>query len=159
MHRVPKERRWDYSAMVSCQGCLVHNQVLCASVCVPIDSVPTTQSLKRVVGTIVLWPQARACWVRVEKRDEERVGFWLVDGVEVSVMACFINSCQCQPMCPSLVIGGQSCVYHSQCVVASSISLMMLACFEKWGHWASCSESGMALVMMPMQSSHLTHAW
>ena len=31
-----------------------------ASVSVPTDSVPTTQSPKREVGTIALWPQARA---------------------------------------------------------------------------------------------------
>ena len=31
-----------------------------------------------------------------------------MDGVEVSVMACFFNSCQCQPMHPSLVVEGQS---------------------------------------------------
>ena len=50
-----------------------------ASVSVPTDSVPTTQSLKRKVGTIMLWPQARACLVRV-KRERKRVGFdwWMV---------------------------------------------------------------------------------
>ena len=77
------------------------------------------------------------------KREKEG-GFWLVDGVEVSVMACFINSCQCQPIHPSLVLEGQSCVYHSQCVIVSSISLLVLACFVKcacaqwcvdWGVW------------------------
>ena len=34
---------------------------MCASVTVPPDSVPTTQSKEREVGTIVQWPQARAC--------------------------------------------------------------------------------------------------
>ena len=32
----------------------------------------------------------------------------MVDGVEVSVMECFINSCQCQPIHMSLVLEGQS---------------------------------------------------
>ena len=32
---------------------------LCASVRVPTDRVPTTQSLNRKVGTLALWPQAR----------------------------------------------------------------------------------------------------
>ena len=82
-----------------------------------------------------------------------------MDGVEVSVMGCFINSCQCQPMHPSLVLEGQSRVYHSRCVLASSISLSVLACFAKCGHCVRRSESGMALVMMSLQSSHLTLAW
>ena len=34
--------------------------IMWASVSVPTDSVPTTQSPKREVGTIALWPQARA---------------------------------------------------------------------------------------------------
>ena len=44
--------------------------------------MPTTQSPKREVRTITLWPQARACLVWIEREG----GFWLVDGVEVSVM-------------------------------------------------------------------------
>ena len=45
----------------------------------PTDTVPTTQSPKRNVGTIALWPQARACWVKAE-RERKRVGFdwWMV---------------------------------------------------------------------------------
>ena len=35
--------------------------ILWASVSVPTDSVPTTQSPKREVGTIALWPQAMVC--------------------------------------------------------------------------------------------------
>ena len=50
-------------------------------------------------------------------------------------------------------------MYHSWCVLASSISLMVLACLAKCGHCVRRSESGMALVMMSLQSSHLTHAW
>ena len=73
-------------------------------------------------------------------------------------MGCFINSCQCLPMHPSLVIEGQSLVYHSRCFLASSISLMVLACFAKCGHCVRRSESGMALGMMSLQSSHLTLA-
>ena len=49
------------------------------------------------------------------KRDEERVGFWLVDGVEVSAMVCFINCCQCQPIHMSLVLGGPLHV----CIIAT----------------------------------------
>ena len=53
---------------------------------------------------------------------------------------------------------GQSCVYHSRRILASSISLMVLACLAKCGHCVRRSESGMALGMMSLQSSHLTHA-
>ena len=56
-----------------------------------------------------------------------------MNGVEVSVIPCFINSYQCQPMHPSLVFEGQSCVYHSQCVLVSLISLSVLACLAKCG--------------------------
>ena len=38
-----------------------HNQILWASARVPTGSVPATQSQKREVGTIALWPHARAC--------------------------------------------------------------------------------------------------
>ena len=39
-----------------------HSQsIMWASVRVPTDNMPTTQSPKREVGTIVLWPQAKAC--------------------------------------------------------------------------------------------------
>ena len=91
---------------------------------------------------------------------KERERGWVLIGecVEVSVMGCFINSCQCQPMHPSLVLERQSRVYHSRCILASSISLMVLACFAKCGHCVSRSERGMALVMMSLQSSHLTLA-
>ena len=65
------------------------------------------------------------------EREKKRVGFDWLDGVEVIVMGCFINSCQCLPMHPSLVLEGQSRVYHSQCVVASSISLSVMACLAK----------------------------
>ena len=37
-----------------------------------------------------------------------------MDGVEVSVMGCFINSCQCQPIHPFLMVEEQSSVYQSQ---------------------------------------------
>ena len=43
------------------------------------DSVPTTQSPKRKVGTIALWPQVRGCWVRVERwRKREGIDSWMV---------------------------------------------------------------------------------
>ena len=48
-----------------------------------------------------------------------------------------INSCQCQPMHPSLVCEEQSCVYQSQCVLASSTNFMVLTCAAKCGHCAS----------------------
>ena len=46
--------------------------------------------------------------MRVEKREKE--GGVLIS-VEVSVMGCFINSCQFQPMHPSHVLEGQSHVF------------------------------------------------
>ena len=52
-------------------------------------------------------------------------------------MGCFINSCQCQPIHPSLVLEGQSRVYQSRCVLVSSISLLVLACPAKCGHCAA----------------------
>ena len=82
-----------------------------------------------------------------------------MDGVEVSVMGWVINTCQYQSMHPSLICEEQSCVSQSRCVLASSISFMVLMCAARCGHCARRSESGMALGMMPLQSSHLTHAW
>ena len=63
------------------------------------------------------------------KEREREGGFWLVDGVEVSVMACFINSCQCQLMHLSLVIEGQSRVYHTWCILATLPSVYSCHCF------------------------------
>ena len=42
-------------------GAFVHNQLLWGSVSEQAISVPATQSQKREVGTIALWPHARAC--------------------------------------------------------------------------------------------------
>ena len=47
--------------MVSPTLVLIHNQILLASSSEPTGSVPSTQSQKRDVGTIALWPHARAC--------------------------------------------------------------------------------------------------
>ena len=82
-----------------------------------------------------------------------------MDGVEVSVMGWVINDCQCQPMHPSLMYEEQSCVYQSRCVLASSTNFLVLMCAARCGHCARRSESGIALGMMSLQSSHLTHAW
>ena len=51
--------------------------IMWASARVPTDSVPTTQSPKREVGTITLWPQARVCGVRVKERER---GWVLIGG-------------------------------------------------------------------------------
>ena len=51
-----------------------------------------------------------------------------------------------------------TCVYHSRCVLASLISLMVLACLAKCGHCVRRSESGIALGMMSLQTSHLMQA-
>ena len=53
--------------------------------------------------------------------------------MEVSVMV-FHQQLSMQPMHPSLVLEGQSRVYHSRCVLVSSISLSVLACLAKCGH-------------------------
>ena len=37
------------------------SMILWASARVPAGSMPSTQSQQREVGTIALWPQARAC--------------------------------------------------------------------------------------------------
>ena len=55
--------------------------------------------------------------------------------------------------------GTVTCVYHSRCALASSVSLIVLECLAKCGHCVRHWESGMALGMMPLQSSHLSHAW
>ena len=70
-----------------------------------------------------------------------------------------INTCQCQHMHPSLMCEERSHVYQSRCVVASSTNFLVLTCPARCGHCARRSESGMALGMMSLQSSHLTHAW
>ena len=95
-----------------------------ASARVPTGSVPCTQSQKREVGTIALWPHARACWERVE-REWKRVG--LIDGwCGSECHGVVINNCQRQPMHPSLICEEQSCVYQSQCVLASLTNFMVL---------------------------------
>ena len=67
--------------------------------------------------------------------------------------------CQCQPMHPSLVLEGQSRVYHSRCILANLVNLMVLACLAKCGHCVRRSERVMALGMMSLQSNYLTHTW
>ena len=83
----------------------------------------------------------------------------MMDGVEVSVMgwsSTLVNVSPCtRPSC----FEEQSCVYQSQCVLASSTNFLVLMCAARCGHCARRSESGMALGMMSLQSSHLTHAW
>ena len=59
-----------------------------------------------------------------------------------------INNCQCQPMHPSLMCEEQSCVYQSQCVLASLTNFLVLMCAARCGHCSRYSESGMALGMM-----------
>ena len=57
----------------------IHNQ-LCGLLSKCQLTACQPRSLKRErLGTIALWPQARACWVRV-KRERKRVGFdwWVV---------------------------------------------------------------------------------
>ena len=113
--------------------------------------------LKREMGTIALWPHAKACWMRVE-REWKRVG--LIDGwCGSECHGVVINNCQWLPMNLSLMCEEQSCVYQSRCVLASSINFMVLTCAVRCRHCSRHSESGMALGMMSLQSSHLTHAW
>ena len=59
-----KKKRWKKGKrekVVLGKGLFFHNQNLWASARVPTGSVPATQSQKREVGTIALWPHARAC--------------------------------------------------------------------------------------------------
>ena len=58
----------------------------------------------------------------------------MLDSVEVSAMACFFISCQCQPTHPSLIHEGQSRVYQSRRILANSISLLVMTCDAKCGH-------------------------
>ena len=113
---------------------IVHYPILWASVSEPAGSVPTTQSQKREVGTIVLWPHARVCWMRVE-REWKRVG--LIDGwCGSECHGVVINNRQCQPMHPSLMCEEQSRVYQSRCVLACSTNFMVLMCAARCGHCA-----------------------
>ena len=52
---LPLNRNNEPSELFSSQS------IMWASFNLPTDSAPTTQSPKRKVGTIALWPQARAC--------------------------------------------------------------------------------------------------
>ena len=63
----------------------------------------------------------RVEWGWKERREG---GCWLMDGMEVSAMACFIKTCQCQLIGPSFVFEGRSHEYRRRYVIASSISLM-----------------------------------
>ena len=92
-----------------------------------------------------------------EKREKEG-GFWLVDGVEVSVRACFINSCQCQPMHPSSLRDSHVCITADA----------FLRAWPVWWCWhvlpnvdteQVVEKGGMALGMMSLQSTHLTPAY
>ena len=85
---------------------------LWASARVPTGSVPATQSQKREVGTIALWPHARACWERVE-REWKRVG--LIDG-------------WCGSECHGVVL---STVVNVPCVFLSSESWLKPCAFMK----------------------------
>ena len=76
---------------------------------------------------------------------------WLGVKHFVIVNVCHIN--------PSLNGQPQSIVFQGNCVVASLTNFMVLMCAARCGHCARRSESGMALGMMSLQSSHLTHAW
>ena len=82
-----------------------------------------------------------------------------MDGVEVSVMGWSSTIVNVSPCSHPSLCEEQSCVYQSQCVLASSTNFMVLACPVRCGHCSRRSESGMALGMMSLQSSHLTHAW
>ena len=75
----------------------------------------------RGVKNLALWPHVKACWVRVE-REWKREG--LIDGwCGSECHEVVINSCQCQPMYPSLMCEEQSHVYQSHCAVATWISV------------------------------------
>ena len=82
-----------------------------------------------------------------------------MDGVEVSVMgwsSTLVNVSPCT--CPSCVRNSHMCIKADVFLPARSISLVLM-CAARCGHCARRSESGMALGMMSLQSSHLTHAW
>ena len=71
------------------------------------------------------------------------------------------NNSRCQPHAPvPHVCEGQSRVYQSLCVDASSASHLVLGCSAHSGvlckrRW----ERGMALGMVSLHNNHLTHAW
>ena len=94
---------------------------------------------------------------RVE-RERKRVG--LIDGwCGSECHGVVINNCQFQSMHTSPMCEEQSHVHQSRCVLVSSINFLVLMCPARCGHCSRHSESGMALRMMMLQSSHLTHAW
>ena len=81
-----------------------HSQsIMWASVRVPTDNMPTTQSPKREVGTIARWPHAKACWVKV--------GFdwWMVwKWVSWRVSSTVVNVSPCT--CPSFLRDSLVCI-------------------------------------------------
>ena len=79
-----------------------------------------------------------------------------MDGVEVSVMRWLSTIANVSP-CTRPSCMWNSLVYQSRCVLASSTNFLVLMCPARCGHCARRSESGMALGMMSLQSSHLIH--
>ena len=84
----------------------------------------------------------------------------MIGGVEVSAMGWDHQQLSMSVHAPvPHAFEEQSCVYQSQCVLASSTNFLVLTCAARFGHCARHSESGMALGMLFLQSSHLAHAW
>ena len=81
-----------------------------------------------------------------------------MDGMEVSVMGWSSTDVNVSPWHPSLMSEKQSYVYQSQCVLARLVNILVFACPAMCPHSTRHSESGIALGMMLLQSSHLIHA-
>ena len=92
----------------------------------------------------VLWNGQKAGGLSLRVKRDERVGVWWLDGVDVCVMAWCqtLCHCQCQPHQPhpSMVSHSPVC-FKSHCVVATSISVLVLLCFfHNQNLWVSASE-------------------
>ena len=135
----------------------IHNQ-FCGLLSAYQPTACQPHSLRRERWGLTRYGLKPGCGMRL-KREMKRgwvlIGGWCgseCDGVfhqQLSIPA--------HPLVPRPLVA-VTCVYHSRCVLASLISLMVLACLAKCGHCVRRSESGMALEMMSLQSSHLMQA-
>ena len=108
---------------VTVQCVFFHNQILWASARVPAGSVPATQSQKREVGTIALWPHARACQSSVFQSHCVCCHFNQCVGAAVLSHFCPLSNLLLIGNCHLCVVCTMSCVcvgFVGVCCVMSS---------------------------------------
>ena len=101
-----------------------NNQMMCGCGSVGCD----TMCKRR--GWRVLWNGQKAGGLSLRVKRDERVGVWWLDGVDVSdgFVSNTLSLSMSSHINPSLNGQPQSSVFQSRCVVATSISVLVLLC-------------------------------